>query len=87
MKQLRDDRGRPLHVSQLYPLLGLKPGQHLPKDGTMVITRLGDTDVTILAKGPEETNRRHRVIARCNLCSKWFPFGRLAQHQKRRDHQ
>lgn len=77
------ERGVPrtIHSHRMMPLLGLKPGGHLPADG-MAPQMVNDIAVYVLSKAEaERTKRFHRVIAICP-CGKHVPFGRMGQHVK-----
>ena len=78
--------GRGMQMWNLYPLLGLKPGHHLPDEGTLP-REINGVTVWVLPKVVYAGRRApHRVMARCPKCSGIIPFGKLGQHVKRRDH-
>jgi len=74
-----DERGRTLHSHKMMPLLGLKPGGHLPVEG-MGTRDINGVMVYVLAKF--RSGRHHRIIAICPACKKHVPFGRMGQHVK-----
>jgi hypothetical protein len=74
---LVDGRGRQLHHHNLRPLLGLPVGK-LPKS-TDVTKFLGDVAVWVMDQ-PRPGRRKHRVMAKCPVCSKVVSAGRMAQH-------
>ena len=80
--QLRLPDGRTMQHRHLYPLLGFKPGSHIPQDysGWRVIE---GTIVVIHTREHADRlgNHLHRIYAQCAECHHFFPFGRLAQHK------
>lgn len=69
----------PAHSSAVLPMLGLKPGRHLPPEGMPPREIQG---ITVWVK-PQEANRKsslHRVYAKCPACGKEMSVGRLPQH-------
>jgi hypothetical protein len=76
---LKNAYGRYLQHHELYPLLGLKPGQHLPYYGFEVIVR----GVHLRCDPASQKGRRskHRLKVLCS-CGRYIPFGRYGQHHK-----
>lgn len=84
MDALKNERGRYLQHHELYPLLGLKPGQHLPKEGFRIVVQ----GKMYYCDPAQEKGRRskHRIKTGCPKCGLLIPFGRMGQHMKRKDH-
>lgn len=78
MPGLRNARGLPLRHYDIYPLLGLRSGHHLPKEG--LGARYVD-GMVVFVKPKTENRRAHRVMVICPDCGNNIPFGRLQQHQ------
>ena len=70
----------------LYPLLGLKSGGHLPKEGFGPRLVQGTWFKCDPHPGKKTRFTPHRVKYQCPICSKWIPFGRAIQHESRKDH-
>jgi len=85
---------------ELYELLGLKPGQHLPVEGfrerTVTDTHGNQAQFFCLPanepaprdgslKGCRKSSK-HRIYMHCDACMKWIPFGRAWQHRKGKEH-
>lgn len=71
------------HTSEVFRLLGLKPGSHLPPEG-MPPREIQGIRVWVTPK-PEGEPRSvcsHRVLAECPVCKKHLSVGRLHQHAK-----
>ena len=91
---LKNERGWNLQHHELYPLLGLKSGSHLPDEGFGPVEVQGITFVCRPAGRP--TKRRwdgtwakpckHRIYYLCEVCERWIPFGRAGQHRKGTEH-
>lgn len=84
LEDLKNARGWWMQHHELYPLIGLKPGQHLPKEGFNHIV-----GTTLVRCEPATNNGRrskHRIKVDCPKCGRLIPFGRIGQHLKRRDH-
>lgn len=81
---IRNRYGRWVNQPELYELLGLKPGAHLPPGGFDKTLRVGRRVVEYRCE-PEsgEPGRRaakpQRVKFLCD-CGRWIPFGRAGQH-------
>jgi len=77
---------------ELYPLLGLKPGAHLPIEGfseRIVTDRHGNK--ALFKCEPADLTRKskrstHRLFYSCPDCAKWIPFGRAFQHKSGKEH-
>lgn len=78
MSNLKNARGWNMHHHELRPLLGLRPGFHLPASGLPA----QDIDGTTVYVKPANVggSRKHRVMAICH-CGKHVAAGRLGQHQ------
>jgi hypothetical protein len=73
------------HHHKLYPMLGLKAGQHLPDEG-LPITLANGRCYRVLPKAETPVpnahkGRPHRVQGMCDGCMQWIPAGRLNQHE------
>lgn len=66
-----------MQAHELYPALGLKPGQHLPRDG---FAPRYVQNIMFRCLPAERGNKGHRVLYLC-ACGQWIPFGRAAQHE------
>lgn len=82
---LKNKNGWFLQTWELYPLLGLKPGAHLPPEGFPQREIQG---VQFKCNPAGNGGRRgpHRVFYLCEDCDRWVPFGRAGQHRKGREH-
>ncbi|HEY7416893.1 MAG TPA: hypothetical protein VH593_17030 [Ktedonobacteraceae bacterium] len=90
---LRNSWGRFLHSHELMPLLGFKPGAHLPVEGFAPVVV---QDVMFMCEpanglmdastGRKVKSSRHRIRYLCKECGAWIPFGRAGQHVKGREH-
>jgi hypothetical protein len=82
-----NSRGQYVQAYELYPLLGLKPGQHLPDEGFRkeVQGKMVYCDPVVKVAG--RNSSKHRIKVGCDLCGHLIPFGRMGQHVKKRDHQ
>ena len=81
---IQNQYGRFMHHHELYPLLGLKPGQHLPDEGFDKTVQ----GIRFFCELKSNKGRRspHRIKIECLQCNRWLPFGRFGQHIKRADH-
>jgi len=73
---------------ELYPLLGIPAGGHLPADGWLCreVTHEGYTRNFKCAPATTDGRRsKHRVKYLCT-CGEWIPFGRAGQHLKAKGH-
>lgn len=73
----------PAHSHHVLPMLGLKPGAHLPRDG-MPPREIQGIVVWVEPVQEEDTGfgAPHRVRAKCPACGKEMSAGRLPQHAK-----
>jgi hypothetical protein len=65
--------------NDLYPMLGLKSGNPIPKDLDFIKTIRVGTELATYWVRPHNGGK-HRVFCRCIACNKWIPFGRVGQH-------
>lgn len=80
---LKNAYNRYLHHHELYPLLGLKSGQHLPDEGfgPRQVSHNGSTATFICDPVTDKCRRSpHRIKVACEYCNKFIPFGRFSQH-------
>lgn len=84
MQALRNERGQLMHHYELYPLLGLRVGQHLGPEGWRKEVR-GKMFYCDPASNRGH-NSKHRIKVGCDICGVLIPFGRVEQHLKRADH-
>lgn len=78
MYYLKNARGWKMSHSELYVLLELKPGSHLPAEG-IPVRQIQGIDVWV---EPKTTSAlKHRVMARCPGCKAVLSAGRLHQHK------
>lgn len=71
---------------ELYPMLGFKRGNHIPKDADFQKTiRIGLELATYWVR-PSRGGSKHRVFCFCAPCNQWVPFGRVHQHIKGAKH-
>ena len=73
-----------LHSHDLLPLLGIRPGGHLPSAGFGPVSVQG-TSFRCLPVG-EAGRRKHRIEYFCIECQRWIPFGRANQHRQGVEH-
>lgn len=66
---------------KLYPLLGFKHGQHLPKLGNWIEHLVDGTWYRIDDAHNNGRCSKHRIKYQCHICSSWVPFGRRSQHE------
>lgn len=78
---IKTEYGRWMQHHQLYPLLGMKAGDHLPKEG---FTKVID-GVRIICEPATGARSKHRLKVNCS-CGKLIPFGRMGQHMKGKEH-
>ncbi len=78
MNYLKDQRGWPMHNSQLREAMGLDPKKHLPIEGTEPVMVTG----LLVRVFPKMTKNRfeHRTRAQCPECNKWIEAGHFGQH-------
>ena len=82
---LINERGRTLQAWQLYPLLGIKPGCHLPVEG-FSCREVDGLQVYCTPQRPHVGKiSTHRIFAICP-CGQHVPFGRLGQHRRGKAH-
>jgi hypothetical protein len=87
---LRNARGRFLQSHELFPLLGLKPGVHLPDIGftkdVQGVTFICDPVMapTIKPDGRKVKSSRARIRYICT-CLAFVPYGRAGQHKCKDD--
>lgn len=74
---LRNEYGRFVQHHELYPLLDLKRGAHLPDEGFMKSLRVGLRVVTYKCEPIGVPGQRVKFA--CD-CGRWIPFGRAGQH-------
>ena len=91
---LKNQHGYYLNHNELFPLLGLRPNGHLPKEG---FTKTVQGVEFICDPAPEPEMKRswgrlvpaksskHRIRYFCE-CGRWIPYGRASQHNKARAH-
>jgi hypothetical protein len=94
---LKNDHGHYMNHAELFPLLGLRPNGHLPKQG-FTTTVQGVTFKCDPAPEPQLVRKwyngqlspkkfsKHRVRYLCN-CGAWIPYGRAGQHDQAKAHQ
>lgn len=70
---LKNARGRYLQSHELMPLLGFKPGEHLPRQGFQLTVQ----GVVFVCN--DANNGKHRISFVCK-CKRLIPFGRAGQH-------
>jgi len=79
---LKNKNGWWMQHHEIYPLLGLRVGQHLPPDGFDRVVN----GLRFICEPASETPRRpHRLFVQCT-CDRLIPFGRIGQHIKGRQH-
>lgn len=90
---LKNKYGWFLQSYELMPLLGFKPGAHLPDGGFNPRDVQGVMIKCEPAKAPRynSSGRRvrvgkHRLKYLCVDCDKWIPTGRAGQHRKGSKH-
>jgi hypothetical protein len=85
MQGLKNKNGWWMQHHELYPLLGLTPGSHLPDQG--FTTTVNGVYVVVKDKhtGNGVKSSKHRVYVQCS-CDRMIPFGRIGQHIKGRQH-
>jgi hypothetical protein len=69
-----------INHTNLYPLLGINAGGHLPKEGFPPREINGVMFKCDPAPKTEGKSSKHRVRYLCS-CGKWIPFGRAIQHE------
>lgn len=79
-------RGRYVQHHELYPMLGLKVGQHLPDEGFRKEVDGKMVYCDPVQKIAGRNSSKHRIKIGCDKCGVLIPFGRMGQHMKRRDH-
>jgi len=82
MLRRNGEYGWNLHSHDVLPLLGLRPGEHLPAAGLPPRVIQGVKVWVAMSAAP--TGRKsatHRVLAECPLCGKVLSVGRLHQHK------
>lgn len=72
-----------VHHHELYPLLGLRRGQHLPPEGFPFREVQGVKFMCLPATGARS---KHRILYICEACGRAVPFGRAAQHNRGAEH-
>src|SRR5688572_22568597 len=80
---LKNERGRYLQSHELMPILGFKPGGHLPKEGfpPRRVEHNGQSAMFVCYAASGKGNRSpHRLKVMCEVCAKYIPFGRFGQH-------
>lgn len=77
------ERGRFMQHFQLYPLLGIKSGDHLPREGFS--KEIGGVAITVLPAAGKGRRSSHRVMVHCT-CGRKIPFGRMGQHLRWKEH-
>lgn len=85
---LRDKYGRQINHFALYPLLGFKHGQHLPKEGfgpRVVVDEQGNESL-LKCEPASGAYAKHRIFYECESCKRWIPYGRANQHRNGREH-
>jgi hypothetical protein len=72
----------------LYPLLGIPAGGHLPKEGfpERIVTDAHGNQAVFKCEPATGRHSKHRLFYNCEVCAKWIPFGRAFQHRKGREH-
>lgn len=90
---LKNQWGRYMQSHELLPVLGFKPGGHLPKEGFKPVEVEGVLFYCEPAGEPRVNSwgrkigaSKHRIHYFCKACRKWVPFGRAYQHNKGRQH-
>ena len=93
---LKNRYGRLMQSYELFPLLGIPAGGHLPKEGfghREVQGVLFKCEPAMAPRYYERHGRmrkvkvsKHRVFYLCVECSRWIPFGRAGQHRKGKEH-
>jgi hypothetical protein len=89
---LKNSYGRFMQSHELLPVLGFKPGSHLPREGFGPMEVQGVTFVCEPANpsfvntyGGTVSSSKTRLFYLCS-CRKWIPCGRAGQHLKGKDH-
>jgi hypothetical protein len=79
---IRDKNGRSAQQHHLYPMLGLRATQHLPKEGLppQIIQGIKVWVAPAVARADGRKSSTHRVLAECPLCLQVLSAGRLHQH-------
>lgn len=80
---LMNKYGRFMQSHELMPVLGFKPGQHLPKEG---FEQKMVNGVWFQCDPATGASSKHRIHYLCDACLEWIPYGRAGQHNKGRDH-
>jgi hypothetical protein len=89
---LKNSYGRFMQSHELLPVLGFKPGCHLPPEGFGPMEVQGVTFICEPATparmgkyGRLISSSKHRIFYLCS-CRKWIPAGRAGQHFKGKSH-
>ncbi len=82
---IRNSRNQYVHWHELYPLLGLNPKEHLPREGFEKEVEYNGRVVKYKCSPASTINpgvrggKPQRVTFECD-CGRWIPFGRAGQH-------
>jgi hypothetical protein len=83
---IKDKYNRWVNHFELYPLLGIPAGGHLPKEGFIKEVQGVHIECRPAPEPKGYKSSKHRLFYVCKTCDQYVPTGRWQQHIKGRKH-